>query len=104
MMQKELLTCAEAKRLDIVDFLFSIGYTQQKLRGNDYWYFSPFRVEKTPSFKVARRLNVWYDHGIGKGGNLVDFGVLFYGCSVKEFLQKLEAKTNPKLSFQPPIS
>lgn len=52
---------------------------------------------------MNRKLNVWYDHGVGKGGNLVDFGVLFYGCSVAEFLQKLEGKWNLNLSFHLPI-
>ncbi len=49
-------------------------------------------------------MNMWYDHGMGKGGNLVDFGVLFYGCTVAEFLQKLEERTVPNFSFHPHLS
>ncbi|MBD0279816.1 MAG: toprim domain-containing protein, partial [Flavisolibacter sp.] len=59
--------------------------------------------EKTASFKVDRKKNLWYDHGLGRGGNLVDFGVLFYSCTVTEFLQKLERKTDLNFSFHPPL-
>lgn len=83
------MNCEEAKKIDIVGYLSSLGYQPQKIRGNDYWYLSPFRTEKEPSFKVNRKFNVWYDHGIGKGGNLVDFGVLFFGVPVSEVLDKL---------------
>jgi len=37
---------------------------------------------------------VWYDHGIGKGGNLIDFGILYHDCSVRELLQKLNGDSN----------
>lgn len=101
---KRMILCAQANEMDLVNFLQSIGHQPSKIRSNDYWYFSPFRQEKTPSFKVNRKLNLWYDHGDGRGGNLVDFGVLFYRCSVGEFLHKLA--DNPALlpSFQPPLS
>ena len=69
------------------------------MKGNDYWYLSPLRNEKSPSFKVNRTKNLWYDHGIGKGGTLVDFGILYYRCSVKEFLAKLEDEKGPIFLF-----
>jgi hypothetical protein len=104
MIMKRMISCAEARQLDLVQYLEKWGHQPQKIRGNDYWYLSPLREEKTPSFKLNRKLNIWYDHGIGKGGNLVDLGVFFYGCSVAEFLQKLEGKTELNLSFHPPLS
>jgi hypothetical protein len=97
------LSIGEATSLDMVGYLESLGYFAQKIRGNDWWYLSPLRNEKTPSFKVARKLNLWYDHGIGKGGTLVDFGVLFYGCTIKEFLQKLSVQPSHNFSFTPPL-
>lgn len=80
---------ADLKQLDIVDYLAKLDHLPVKVSGHNYWYLSPLRFEKEASFKVDRKLNAWYDHGIGKGGNLVDFGILYYGCSVKEFLQKM---------------
>jgi len=84
------MTIEQAKNLDIVEYLSKTGHEVQKISGNHYWYFSPFREERTPSFKVNRKLNRWFDFAEGKGGNLVDLGVLLHGCSVSECLQRIE--------------
>ena len=89
----------DAKQIDLVDYLAALGHRPQKIRNKDYWYLSPLRVEKTASFKVNRVLNAWYDHGIGKGGNLVDFGILYFNCSVSDFLQHLSQYENPSISL-----
>jgi len=94
--RKQKLSIAEAKEMDMVQYLSSLGYEPSKIRGNDYWYRSQLRQEKTPSFKVNRKLNRWYDHGLGKGGNIIDFGIAYFGCSVGEFLKKLDGN----FSFQ----
>ena len=89
--RKKGASCAQARQLDIVSYLSALGYQPAKIRNHDYWYHSPLREEKTPSFKVNRKLNRWYDHGHGKGGNLVDFAILYNDCTVKEFLQTIDA-------------
>lgn len=94
---KTQLTCAEARQIDLVEYLQLQGYQPQQIRQNNYWYLSPFREEKTASFKVNRKLNLWYDFGTGKGGDMIDFGVLFHHCTIPELLEKL-AQNN--LSFQ----
>ncbi|SDW52291.1 CHC2 zinc finger [Hydrobacter penzbergensis] len=94
------LTVSEAKEMDMVRFLSDLGHEPSKIRNNDYWYLSPLRDEKTPSFKVNRKLNRWYDHGLGKGGNLVDFAILYHGCTVAELLQNLSGN----FSFQKPFT
>jgi DNA primase len=92
-MQK--LTLAQAKQIDLVDYLASLGYypDPQKRHGPDYWYLSPLpgRDEKTASFKVDRRQNLWYDHGIGKGGSIIDFGMAYHGCTIPQLLEQLTA-------------
>ncbi|WP_367915801.1 toprim domain-containing protein [Leadbetterella sp. DM7] len=88
-LRKQNLSIQEVKEMDMVDYLSTLGIQPEKIRGNDYWYLSPLRGEKTPSFKVNRVLNRWYDHGMGRGGSIIDFGVLFYGCTVGEFLKGL---------------
>ncbi|NCI49787.1 DNA primase [Sediminibacterium roseum] len=92
------MNCREFNQQDIVDYLLFLGHKPAKINGNDHWYLSPFRNEQTPSFKVNRKFNVWYDHGLQKGGKLVDFGVLFYNCTVNELLHKLTHQDN--FSFQ----
>lgn len=83
------ISCQQAKELDMVAYLASLGHTPARVRNSDYWYHSPLREERTPSFKINRKLNRWYDHGLGKGGNLIDFALLYHGCDVRELLQEL---------------
>jgi len=94
-----VLSCEQVKQMDLVDYLAKLGYRPSKIRKDDYWYCSPLREERTPSFKINRRKNVWYDHGTGIGGNLIDFGVRYHKCSVKELLEKLSGH----LSFHQPV-
>lgn len=96
---KQGLSIAEVKEMDLVNYLSKLGYEPTKIRNADHWYLSPLRDENTPSFKVNSKINRWYDHGLGKGGNLVDFGILYHKCTVSEFLQKM----NDGFSFQQPI-
>ena len=93
------LNIARAKEINPVDYLYSLGYKPTKIRSADYWYLSPIKDEKTPSFKVNRKLNCWYDHALGKGGNLVDFGILYHKCTVGELLHDLDNG----FSFHQPI-
>lgn len=88
----------EARQVDTVSYLSSLWYEPAKIRNCNYWYLSFFRSEKTPSFKINRKLNRWYDYGIGKGGSLIDFAILYNDCTVREFLQTL----NGSFSFHRP--
>src|ERR1019366_3485219 len=103
-MEKNKINCSEANQIDLVDYLSGLGYHPQRIRGKEYWYLSPFREEKTSSFKIDHALNLWYDHGFGKGGSLVDFGIQFHRCSVSELLGKLSTGNQLNFSFQPQIT
>jgi hypothetical protein len=102
MNREESLLCKQANQMDLVDYLNKLEHNPQKIRGNDYWYLSPLRQERTASFKVNRKLNLWYDHGNGKGRTLVDFGILYYDCSVKDLLTRLKGEKALNFSFQQP--
>jgi DNA primase len=86
------LNCQQLNQQDLVDYLDSLGFTPTKIRNADYWYRSPLRNERTPSFKVNRKLNVWFDYGTGNGGKLIDFGIEYFKCSVKELLDKVSGR------------
>jgi len=102
-MESHTLSCQDAKRIDLVDYLAQLGHHSRRIRRDDHWYLSPFREEKTPSFKVNKRLNLWFDHGTGKGGDLIDFGTLYHYCTIPELLERLTQYTaNPSFSFQQP--
>ncbi|MBC5862832.1 toprim domain-containing protein [Flavobacterium turcicum] len=87
--RKQRLLIEDVKKIDITAYLSSLGFQPVKIRNADYWYNSPLRKENDPSFKVNQKLNVWFDHGLGKGGNLIDFGLLFHDCNLIEFLEKI---------------
>jgi len=86
---KNKLTFNEAKQIPIVDYLDRFGIVPAKISGNDYWYFSPFRDERTPSFKANAKKNLWYDHGLGEGGSIIDLGARLHQCSLAQFLEDL---------------
>lgn len=44
---------------------------EQKSKPSDWWAFSPFHDEKTPSFHMAAG-GVWYDFSIGEGGGPIE--------------------------------
>jgi hypothetical protein len=84
-----VLSFSDAKKISISDYLLKLGHEPAKIRGNDYWYRSPLREERDASFKVNKKLNVWYDHGSGEGGTLLDLGAKIHGCSLMEFVELL---------------
>ena len=90
----KVLSCEEAKNINMVNYLKELGFEPARISRQHYWYVSPFRNERTASFKVNKDMNRWYDFGEGRGGNLIDFGVLYFKCSVGEFLQKLWIKNS----------
>jgi len=98
-------TCDDAKQIDMVDYLAFLNHSPQKVHNGDYWYLSPLREERTASFKVNREKQIWFDHGLGKGGDLVDFGTLYHNCSISELLARLSVyHTRLILSFHSPTN
>lgn len=97
-----------AKELDLVAYLGSldIHYSPAHSRGKYYCYLSPFREERTPSFKIKKGTNRWVDYGKADGithGSIIDFGVEFYKCSVREFLARLSTDMSlPQVIVQQP--
>lgn len=81
------ITFSDARQIPITEYLSAIGIEPAKIRGRNFWYRSPFRHEGTPSFKVDSRLNLWYDHGTGEGGTIIDLGAKLNQCTPSEFVR-----------------
>lgn len=65
----------EARKIPIAEYLAREGVTPRAVRkgGRELWYQSPIRSGDTsPSFKVDTAKNLWFDHGAGRGGNVID--------------------------------
>lgn len=91
------MTYEEFKQTPIVDYLASKGYKPASVRGNRLMYLSPLRSERTPSFSVDVAKNLWYDFGLGDGGNIVKLALLFYDTDFRGLLDILHpTKKIPK--------
>jgi hypothetical protein len=69
----------QAKSVPLAEILQKHGYEPIRSSNKDLWYLSPFRDEKVPSFVVNTAKNVWYDHGEGKGGTVIDLVIRLSG-------------------------
>jgi len=88
------MNVTQAKQIKIADYLNGEGVRPTKIRGADFWYSSPLREEKEPSFKVNDRANVWYDYGLGQGGNILDLVMAMHRLdNVSQALSKLSGTT-----------
>jgi DNA primase len=88
------MNCNQAKQIKIESFLSQRGINPVKIAHNNesLFYKSPFRDEKTPSFKVNTVDNVWYDHGAGEGGKILDLVMIMENCDLKQALEYLAAQ------------
>jgi hypothetical protein len=66
------MNTAQAKQIQIAGYLQTLGIKPSIIKGDNYWYRSPFREEQSASFKVDTAKNIWYDHGAGEGSNILD--------------------------------
>ena len=88
------MTIEESKNIKLADYLHSLGYNPVKQQGSSLWYKSPFREEKEPSFKVNPDRNLWYDFGLGKGGNIIALAAeLYHNENVAYLLERITERT-----------
>jgi len=96
------MNCKEAKLIDIIAYLEKSGFKAMKTTPKEVWFCSPFRNERTASFKVDIYKNVWIDFGENIGGTIIDFVMKYNKCSVKEALEILSKDIFP-IHQQPKI-
>lgn len=60
------MTIEEIKAIPIAAFLARMGYEPARRRGDEYWYLAPYREERTASFQVNVRKEIWHDFGTGQ--------------------------------------
>lgn len=58
------------RRIPLADFLARLGHEPVRRSGNELWYRAPYRNERTSSFRVNVAKQLWYDFGLGKGGDI----------------------------------
>ena len=84
------MTIQDVKQIKLADYLQSLGYSPVKQQGESLWYKSPFRQETEASFKVNTNRNLWFDYGLGKGGNIIALAQeLYFSDHVPYLLRKI---------------
>jgi CHC2-type zinc finger protein/Toprim domain-containing protein len=100
------MNAQQANAIPLSEILNKLGLFPAKEKGEELWYFSPFRQEKTPSFHIHVTKNIWNDFGESKGGKVVDFVCAYLeahheDCTVHDALRWLTnmMPSFPKLTF-----
>ena len=100
-MNSNNLSCRSARNICIVKILAKLGHFPTRASEKEAWFLSPLRSETQASFSVSLIKNLWFDFGLGKGGNTIDLVMKIKSCSVEEALEFLNDDIN-SFSFSPP--
>jgi DNA primase len=103
-MYNYLNTADIKEQVSLVDLLSRLGHEPVRRSGKELMYISMLRESDTdPSFAVSEQLNVWYDHGTGKGGNLIDFAVAYWpGSDFVDVLRKIVSTAKQEIRTDHP--
>ena len=95
------MNCNQAKQLKIEDYLKSINVHPDRSRksGRVLMYKAPYRNETSASFEVETVKNLWYDHGSGEGGTIIDLVMILNQTDFKGTLEYLESGNFSPSSF-----
>ena len=103
-MGKQQLKAREIKEnFSLADLLTRLGYKPIKRVRNELLYISMLRDSDTkPSFSVNDKQGTWFDFGEGKGGNIIDFALIYWpGLSFKEVLEKIVGSCGNAIPHSP---
>lgn len=80
------MNCKQFNSISLEEVLLSLGHLPTKQNEKEAWYLNPFATESQASFKLNKRINAWYLHSEGVGGNNTDFMKKYLKTSVNEVL------------------
>jgi DNA primase len=86
------MNCKQFNNIPLEEVLLSLGHLPTKQNEKETWYLNPFANESQASFKVDKRINLWFLHSEGLGGNNTDFIQKYFSYSVKEVLNWASAQ------------
>lgn len=83
-------------QVSLADLLSRLGHEPERRSGKDLIYVSMLPDSDThPSFCVNDELGGWFDHCMGKGGTVIDFGLAYWNqLSFKDVLEKISQVCN----------
>lgn len=89
------------RNISIENLLNTWGIRPEKRTEREGWYKAFNREERTPSLKVDYVKNVFFDHGAGRGGGVVEIVCLIRNCSANEAVEFLKGST--EFVYSPPF-
>jgi DNA primase len=78
--------------INLLSLMESLGLQPVKNRNHKFWFTSPLRNETNASFIVDAEKNLWYDFGLGEGGNAITLVCRIHNVDTKEALQIISGK------------
>ena len=93
----EQLSLDQINKIDLVDYLATLGIRPKKRKAHNHYYCSPLPGHPTsrPTFIVNRHLNRWRETTTRQTGRLADLAVNLYDCTIGELTAKLQAALPP---------
>lgn len=89
-----------ARNQSVIGYLQHLGITG-KMSGKTWKCCSPLREESEASFTVSPGKNLWYDFGLGVGGDMIKLVELLNGYSFVEAVQHLAGNDLPSAIVSP---
>lgn len=78
--------------VSISDVLSRLGHQPVRAGRVELSYRAPYRKDTAPSLQVNDRLGLWFDHGTGQGGSVLDLAMLLFDTrDVREAARELNA-------------
>jgi len=83
------------RAIPIASFMVNIGHSIKSTTAANIFFDSPFRAEKTASFSVWTKRNLWKDFGSGEGGDIIELAQRIWNVDFKEAIQRLNKQPYP---------
>lgn len=84
------MNCNQFNTIPLEEVLQILGHFPTKQSEKEAWFMNPFGTENHASFKLDKRLNIWYLFSEGIGGNNIDFMKKYLNTSISEVLKWAE--------------
>ena len=75
-------------------------YTQLRQRGREWWGLSPFKTERTPSFKVNPDSGLWYCFSTQQGGDVFKLVMAREGLDFVEAVERVATRFGHQLEYE----
>lgn len=95
------MNAKEANQINISSYLSNLGIQPTKMSKDFSFYHSPYRIERTPSFKVCHIKNIWVDFGDNNaGGTLIDLVLKMNpSMDIREAIEDISKESGNRVPF-----